>query len=300
MRTLIILLILSGSGYWWHTRRERFKEWEILESSIKNSKRRIAERENDQAKLTASLEPLRKGHQHLTSPQGSPEQLEIDVEALKESLKESTAQLEAADTDFMSALNAVRDKAKLQNFPVLKLPSGDELKDCSITKFGEGYLNLSHKDGIVRVQADDLPKGWVEKYSIDYVSRVSQADKEAIAQRVAEATTKPLDLKNAQLGELDARISDLNAQLLSMSVEIRDATRKADLMIRDAYRIALEKGNKGEATAAKRAAIFSASKKVETGREAVRAKYKALRDEKLALEQQRNELRRKRVTTVNP
>src|SRR5688572_5647228 len=139
MRTLIILLVLSGCGYWWHTRRERFKELESNLSSIKNTERRIAERQKEVAKLTESLEPLRKGQQDLTSPQGSPEQLEKDVEALKEGLKESTAQLEAADAEFNSALTAVREKAKQQIFPVLKLPSGDELKDCTITKFGEGY-----------------------------------------------------------------------------------------------------------------------------------------------------------------
>ena len=300
MRTLIILLIISGSGYWWHTRRERFKELEALETSIRNSKRRIAERESDHARLTQSLEPLRKGQQDLTSPQGSPEQLEKDVEALKEGLKASTVQLEAADAEFMTALNAVRDKAKKQNFPVLKLPSGTELKDCTITKFGEGYVNLSHTDGITRVEGDDLPAGWVQKYSVDYVSRESQEDKEAIAQRVAEATTKPLDIKNAQLGELDARIADLNAQTLALSAEIREARRKADLLIRDAYRIALESGNKGQAAAAKRAAIFKESKRVESASEGVRAKYKALREEKLALEEKRNELRRKRVTTTDP
>ena len=300
MRTLIILLILAGSGYWWNSRRERFKELEALRSSIKHAESRIVEREKDKVKLIASLEPLRAGRNDLTSPEGSPEQLEKDVAALKESLKESTSQLEAAESEFLSALNAVRDKAKQQTLPVLKLPSGDEFTDCTITKFGEGYISFSHKDGITRVQADDLPEGWVQKYSVDYVNKDSQAEKEAIAKRVAEATTKPLDLKNAQLGELDARIADLNAQLLAMSVEIREATRRADVLIREGYRIALEKGTKGPSSAAQRAAKFKESQKVETDREGVRAKYKALRDEKLALEKQRNELKRKRPTVPNP
>lgn len=300
MRTLIILLILSVSGYLWHTRRERFKEFESMEASLKGTERRIAERQKDQAKLLESLTPLRKGQAELTAPQGSPEQLEKDVETLKEGLKETTAKLEAAEAEFTAALTAVREKAKLAIFPVLKLPSGDELKECSITKFGEGYVSLSHKDGITRVQADDLPEGWVEKYGIDYVSQESQAEKEAIAAKVAAATTKPLDLKNAQLGDLDARIADLNAELLAMSVEIRDATRQADILVRDAYRIALDKGNKGEGAKAQRTAKFKESKKIEAGREGVRAKYKALRDEKLALEKQRNELKRKRVPAATP
>ncbi len=300
MRTLIILLILSLSGYLWHTRRERSRELESLQSSLKNSERRIAERQKDHDKLIESLTPLRTAEEELATPEGSPDQLEKDVESLKDGLKETTVKLEAAEAEFVTALNAVRDKAKVDVYPVLKLPSGDELKECSITKFGEGYVSLSHKDGISRIQADDLPEGWVIKYSVDYISNVSQAEKEAIAAKVAAATTRPLDLKNAQLGELDARIAELNAQLLSMSVEIRDATRQADVLVRDAYRIALEKGNKGEAAKAQRAAKFEQSKKIEAMREGVRAKYKALRDEKLALEKQRNELKRKRVPAATP
>ncbi len=300
MRTLIILLILSFSGYLWHTRNERSRELESLQSSLKNSERRIAERQKDHDKLIESLTPLRKAEEELATPEGSPDQLEKDVESLKDGLKETTVKLEAAEAEFVTALNAVRDKAKVDVYPVLKLPSGDELKECSITKFGEGYVSLSHKDGISRIQADDLPEGWVIKYSVDYISNVSQAEKEAIAAKVAAATTRPLDLKNAQLGELDARIAELNAQLLSMSVEIRDATRQADVLVRDAYRIALEKGNKGEAAKAQRAAKFEQSKRIEAMREGVRAKYKALRDEKLALEKQRNELKRQRVPAATP
>ena len=73
-----------------------------------------------------------------------------------------------------------------------------------------------------------------------------------------------------------------------------------DVLIREAYRIALEKGNKGEAAKAQRAAKFEQSKKIEAVREGVRTKYKALRDEKLALEKQRNELKRKRVPAAAP
>ena len=300
MRTLVILIILAFSGYLWHTRRERFTEFESLQGAAKATERRIDDRQKEIAKLLERVEPLRRSREEISKPEGSPDHLEKDVEALKESLKDTTTKLEAAEAEFSTVLTAVRDLAKTKTIPLLKLPSGDEFQECTITKFGEGYISLSHKDGITRVQADDLPEGWVAKYSVDYVSKDSQAEKETIAARVAEATTKPLDLKNAQLGEIDARLADLNAQLLSMSVEIREATRKADVLVRDAYRIALDKGAKGQAAASKRAALFDQSRKVESGREGIRAKYKALRAEKLALEQQRNELRRKRAPTPDP
>ncbi len=300
MRALVILLILAVSGYWWHTRRERYTEYEAVQGSIKATERRIAEREKEIAKLLERIEPLRKSREAISKPEGSPELLEKEVETLKEGLKDSTAKLDAAETEFITALHAVREKAKTQAFALLKLPSGDELKECTITKFGEGYISLSHKDGITRVQADDLPEGWVAKYSVDYISKDSLAEKEALAGKVAEATTKPLDLKNAKLEELDARINDLNTQLLELSMTIREATRESDVLIRKAYLIALGTGSKGQAAAAQRAALFAQSKRVESGREGIRAKYKALRDEKLALEKQRNELRKKRVSAPNP
>ena len=39
MRALIILLIISISGYMWHYRRERYTEYEGLQTSIKNAER---------------------------------------------------------------------------------------------------------------------------------------------------------------------------------------------------------------------------------------------------------------------
>lgn len=300
MRFLIILLILAGAGYWWHYRHERFKEFDGLQTSLQSTERLIAERQKDVDRVQKTLEPLRKGHQETQGPGNSEEQLEQEIDALKEALKASAAQLDTSEAEFLAAVNAVRDRARKQTFPELKLPSGEVLKDCTITKFGEGYLSISHREGINRIQGEDLPEGWVAKYAVDYVSRESQAEKEALTARVAEATIPPEELKNAELGELEARIAELDTKLLALSAEMREATRKADELVRNAYRIALDKGQKGDATAAKRTAMFSQSKAMEGAREEVRKKYIVLRNQKLALERQRLELRRKRVPSPSP
>jgi seryl-tRNA synthetase len=300
MRALIILLILAASGYWWHYRRERFNEMEALQSDQKNIDRSIAERQQDIQRVKATLEPLRKNQEQTEAPGGSPERLEKEIDELKESLKTAAAQLDEVEADFTTAVEARRDYARKQTFPVVKLPSGEELVECTITKFGEGYLSISHREGIKKVESEDLPEGWAEKYAVDYVSREAQAEKQAMIARVEEAVVPPLDLKNVQLSELDAKIDQLNAQLLELSAQMRAATRKSDELIRDAYRIALDKGQKGEQAAAKRTAMFRQSKVIEQTREEVRKKYRSLREQKLALERQRLELRRKRVSASVP
>lgn len=294
MRTLIILFLIAGSGFWWHYRRERFNELEALKSDLQSTERAIAERQKSIENVKKTLEPLRKNQQETESPGGTPEQLEAEIETLKEGMNASAAQLDTAEAEFNAALEAVRDHARRQNFPEITLTSGEVLKDCTITRFGDGYVSISHSDGIMRVQSEDLPEGWSAKYAVDYVNRESQAEREALVTRVEQATISPLDLKNARLEEIEARLDEVSKQLLALGAHIRAATKKSDDLVRDAYRIALDKGQKGELAASKRAAKFNQSKAVIIAREEVRQKYRTLREEKLALERQRVELRRRR------
>jgi hypothetical protein len=290
MRTLIFLLILSGLGYVWNSRRERFNEYEGVQTAIKSNEQDISARIKEKALVMDRLRPLREAKSETQAPDGSPEQLEKDIEALKEGIKTATAELDTKEAEYLTVVEAVREKAKKETFPVVKLPSGQELKDCTITKFGEGVVSLSHSDGITRVQADDLPPGWVEKYALDYVSRDSKAEKDFIAAQVDRASTPPLDVKTAKLSEINARIKDLEEQLLSMSAEMRNSRRQTDKLIRDAYRIAMEKGSKGQVAAAQRNKMFEESKKVDAGRVLMSQKYRKLREEKLELERARVEL----------
>ena len=110
--------------------------------------------------------------------------------------------------------------------------------------------------------------------------------------RVQEAILTPLDLKKAKLEEIDARIQQLNEQLMALSGSIREATRQADVMVRNAYRISLGDGPRGNNVASKREQMFSKAKEIESAREGVRAKYVAIRNEKLRLERQRLLVRR--------
>lgn len=293
MRTLIALLILSGLGYVWNSRRERFNEFQGVQTAIKSNEQDIAARTKEKALVMDRLRPLREAKSETQAPDSSPEQLEKEIEALKEGIKAASAQLDTSEAEYLTAVEAVREKAKKQTFPVVKLPSGQELKDCTITKFGEGVLSLSHSDGITRVQADDLPPGWVEKYALDYVSRDSKAEKDFIAAQVDRATAPPLDLTKAKLGEINTRIKDLEEQLLSISSEMRNSRRQTDKLIRDAYKIAMEKGAKGQAAAAQRTRMFDESKKVDASRVLMSQRYRKLREEKLELERARVDLQKR-------
>jgi hypothetical protein len=290
MRALIFLLTVCVFGYFWHYRRERYTEYEGLQTSIKTAEGNVAARLKEKENLLKRLEPLREAKKGTEAPDGSPDALQKEVDALKDSVNAATAQLDAEEKDFLQAVEAVRENAKKQTFPVLKLPSGQELKDCTITKFTDGYLNISHSSGVAKVLTEDLPEGWVEQYSLDYIGRDSKADREAIAARVERATTAPLDLKTAKVSDIKARIPELEAQLLSLAAEMRNAKRESDLLIRQAYQIALEKGPKGQAVIAKRKVLFDKSKKVDSSRSEIQGRYKKLREEKLALERQLVEL----------
>ena len=295
MRTLIVLLVLSISGYWWNYRRQRFNQMEAVQTDQRNTDRLIAERQKEIQRLRETLEPLRKKQEQTQSPESSPEQLEKEIAELKETINAKAAQIDVAEAEYQAAIDAVRDHAKKQTFPLIKLPSGEELVEARITNFGEGYVSISHRDGVTKVQSEDLPEGWAAKYAFDYVGREAKAENAELHARVDRAVIPPLDLKNVKLEELDAWIEQLNTQLLALTAEMRAATRKADEMTRAAYRIRLETGEKGEAAAAKRTAMFRASKDLENEREAVRKKYVVLREQKIALERRRLELKRKRV-----
>jgi hypothetical protein len=294
MRLLIFLLLVSATGYYLKYRYDRAKEYEGLRTSIKTAEDNTAARKAEKVKLLERLQPLRDTKKETEAPDSSPEALEKEVEGLKKGIQEATEQLDVAEADFREAMEATREHAKKQTFPLIKLPStGQELKDCTITKFSEGVISITHSNGIARVQPEDLPEGWVQKYSLDYISRESAVDKEAIKNAVARATTPALDLSKAKLADVNARLAEVEAQLLSMSAEMRESKRKTDQLERDAYRIALEKGDKGRAALAKRRALIDESKKVDAGRLEVQKRYRKLREEKLELERARVEMSRR-------
>lgn len=293
MRTLVFLLILSAGGYWWHYRNERSKQLDAYESDLKGAEVLITDKQRDIDNVRKKLEPLRKNRKDTEAPGGSPESLEEEIAALKAELDKTSIRLDAAQADFEAAMNEVRDHARKQTFPVVTLPSGEELKNCSISKFGEGYISISHDDGIRRIPADDLPDGWAEKYEVNYVSREAAAEKEKIVSKVKGAITAPLDLKKAQLSEIEAKIEELNTEMLVKSQEIRESRRKADQLVREAYRISTLKGDRGKG-AEQRQAKFQESDAEKKAEEVIRVQYIALRDEKRALERRRLEIKKKR------
>lgn len=293
MRTLIFLLALSVFGYFWHYRRERWIDYDALKSSVKTTENDIAQREKEIVLVEGRLKPLKENEKTHAAPDTSPELLEKEIEELKAWIKNGTAELDAAEADFLAAVESAREKGKKENFPVVKLASGQELKDATITKFGEGFLSISHSDGISRVQAEDLPEAWVERFALDYVPRDSKAERDVVAFRAEKATTAPLDLAKAKLAEIEARLADVDAQLMQMSTGMRDSRRTEENLIRDAWKLQMEKGDKGKVVAAKRKAMFDQSSKEKANREETRKKYVALRAEKLELEKKKLDLKKR-------
>lgn len=287
MRVLIILLILAASGYFWHSRHEKYLEFESLQTEIKTMEGRIVEQQKRIADLQAKVEPLRQGEADLKKPDSSPEQLEKDVLALRDGLTAGSAKLDSAEDDYIAAVNDVREESKKQTYPLLKLPNGDELKDAKITRFGEGYVQVAHYDGSLKLESADLPEGWADKFAVDYVSRHAKAENEKMNDKIQEAMLTPLDLKKAKLSEIDERLKAVNDQLLAFSGSIRESRRQADKMVRDAYRIPMGDGKRGAAVANQRDAMFKKAKEIEAARETTRLRYVALRKQKEELEKQR-------------
>jgi hypothetical protein len=305
MRTLIILIILAGGGYWWHSRHERYKEFSDNQGEFKSIENTINERKKSIAAVMQRLTPLREGREILSSPDGSPEKLEAAIDALRADIAKANEVFDTTEADYVAALNALREHAKTQPIPLLKVQTAGggeakEYKDCTISKFGEGYISFSHADGITKVRTDDLPEGWAEKFDVDYVSRESLADKEAIAARMKEVTMAPLDIKNAKLEQLDAAIAEVESQLLALAGGVRASQRDADRLERQAWRVVSAGGRAGEIAAAKRAGYMKQSKAAAAAGEVTREQYRALREQKLALERQRLELKKKRPSEVSP
>ena len=142
--------------------------------------------------------------------------------------------------------------------------------------------------------ADDLPEGWVERYSLNYVPREAEADKEAIGAKVEEVTLTDAQLKAMKVSEVEEKIRILETQMLALSHQVRDKSRQADQLVRDAYKVALRKGAQGDAAVARRTQMFSEATKQEKEREVIRAQYRRIREQKAALEKQRNQLKYQR------
>jgi hypothetical protein len=295
MRAIIILLIICAGGYYWHSRREAHEALEALKSQQKSIESSIGDRQKALAVLRAKVEPLREAKAAMSGPGGSPEELEKAVDQLRADLKDAASRLEAAEDSFLESLTALRDFAKTQPIPAIKLASGEELKECKISNFGEGFVKIDHHEGVSKLEAEDLPAGWSEKYFLHYVSRHEQSVNKEINDKVTETVLSEADLKKLDLANLDNKIKEVKDQLMALSLNVRDARRRADQMVRNAYRVQLESGPRAGAANARRSEMFAQAKAIEAAGEQTRGRYIALRKQLQALERQRLELRKKKV-----
>lgn len=296
MRSLIILLLICAGGYYWHNRREQYEAFEAIKSQQKSIERSIADRQKSLAVLRTRVEPLREAKAALSGAGGSREEMEKTVEQLRADLQDAASRLEAAEDSFLVSLTELRDFAKTRPIPVINLASGEELKECRISSFGEGFVKIVHHEGVSKLEAGDLPAGWSEKYFLNYVSRHEQTVNREISDKVTGAVLDDADLRMLDLAKLEDKIGELREQLLELSANVRDGKRRADQMVRNAYRVQLESGPRAGAVNAKRSEMFAQAKAIEAASEQVRSRYIALRNHLLALEKQRVELRRKKVS----
>ena len=294
MRFIIILAIIAGAGYFWHQNKTRLEEFESLKTAARTAASDLERKEKEREKVMEKLDPLRRAKADAESKGTSVEQLQQEVAALQDELNTATAQLDAAEAEFVREMESVRAYAKTKTLPAIKLTGGEELLEARITKFGEGYVSISHKEGVKKVPADDLPEGWAERYSLNYVPREAEADKEAISAKVEEVTLSDAQIKALKVSEVEEKIRVLEVQLLALSHQVRDKSRRADQLVREAYKVALRKGARGDTAIAKRTQMFSEATQQEKEREVIRAQYRRIRDQKAVLEKQRNQLKYQR------
>ena len=297
MRTLIILLVISVAGYFWHQRHQRYEEYTGLLGEAKTKKSVADDKERQLKNLQARIEPLKKAEAEFKQPGGSPEDLKKEVLEMRDYLTAGAAKLESAEDDYLAAVNDVREEGKKITHPLLKLPNGEELKNAHITGFGEGYVKVAHDDGSVKLMSDDLPEGWEKQYDVDYVSRHSKEENAALNAKVQETLLTPLDLKKAKLGEIEDRLKQVNDRLMAYSATIRESRRQADELVRNAYRISLGSGPAANSAANRRDAMFKQAKDLEKSREISRQQYVALRKQKEELERQRLAIRKMPISS---
>src|SRR5690349_17673050 len=105
MRTLIALLVLAIGGFFWRRRHEKYLELESLKTEASSKESIANEKERQLKAVQAKIVPLRQAEEDFKKPDGSPEQLEKDVMALREALTAGSAKLESAEDDFLVAVN---------------------------------------------------------------------------------------------------------------------------------------------------------------------------------------------------
>ena len=295
MRSVIILAILAGTGYYLHNKKTRFESFQALESGVLTVEADLDQKKKERDRLMQELDPLRRTKAEVEGKGTSVETVQEELTALQDELKTSNELMEAAEVEFICEMEAVRALAKKKNIPALKLKNGDELLDCTIMKFAEGYVVISHTDGVKKINDDDLPDGWVGRYSLDYIDREADADKDALGAEIDEVTLTDDQISKLQISEVDEKIRIVETELLALRHQVRDKSRKAEKLVRDAYKVALQKDARGDAVIARRTAMFQQAKKEEGEGEVIRARYRKIREQKMALEKKRNEIKYQRT-----
>ncbi len=280
IRTLLVMLLLGGGVFYLWDRNKRAEEYSGTETELRTIEGNLVQRKSDIEFLTRKLEPLRSLAKEAEVKDAV--KLEQEIGALRDELSSLNTDWEAATKSFEASVEEVRLQAKQQTFPEITLPSGEILKAASISKFGDGFVSIQHDGGVKRILANDLPEGWVKKYSLDYVP---DSGREALAGKVKEKTEEPLspaDLADAAKGKVDA----IYEQELKLSTQIREMQMEANRITQEGFRAVINKGLTGDAAAAARRSFFAKADALRKAIEPKRAQYTKLRDQRLALEQE--------------
>jgi outer membrane murein-binding lipoprotein Lpp len=280
IRSLLLFLALGGGlAYYWD-RNQRAEKFEAVQSEVTSITGTIAQRQSEIAFLEKKLGPLREAQKEAIAKDVP--KLQAEVAALKQELDALKVEWESAITDFETAMTEVRLTAKQTTYPELVLPSGEVLKAASISKFGQGFVTIQYDGGVKKVLSEDLPAGWNEKYSLDYVP---DTGREELAGQIQESTALPSN----PAGTVDAALAKTEAiyeQELRLSQEIREMKMESNRIVQEGFRAAINRGLSGDAAAAARRSYFQKADAIRKAIDPKVEQYRKLRQQRLVIQQE--------------
>jgi hypothetical protein len=280
IRSLLLFLALGGGlAYFWD-RNKRSEKFESAKAEVASITGTMAQRQSEIDFLEKKLGPLREAQKEAVTKDVP--KLQEEIAALKQELDALKIEWDASVTDFEAAMTEVRLTAKQQTYPELALPSGEVLKAASISKFGQGFVTIQHDGGVKKVLSEDLPTGWSEKYSLDYVPDTGREELAGQIQESTAAPTNPAGTVDAALAKTDA----IYEQELRLSQEIREMKMESNRIVQEGFRAAINRGLSGDAAAAARRSYFQKADAIQKSIEPKVEQYRNLRERRLSIQQE--------------
>ena len=183
------------------------------------------------------------------SESGTLQTLKSEVDGLRGELKSLGDEWDRVTGEFDSVVRRVRQTAKKAPPADIKLPSGQVLKNATITDIGAGVITVQHSDGIRKLKVIETPQEMSERFALQWQPEKLDTGEEKSASRVAAVAgdaappprvskpetpqpatpatpaAAPVESANApRAAELKKKIADLNVKI----VQATNAATAAD------------------------------------------------------------------------